>query len=180
MMLIELIKSDLEIRKHGTGIASFFLCYFHPMERTFRYVFWLRICHAVGKRKLLRYAIGWLCLLIRCHYEVKYGIVTPSSIDIGKGINIVHGGGVYLNARSIGDNFTVFQGVTLGKKGSLSNDGFPTIGNNVTVCTGAVVVGNVKLGDGCVVGANAFVSHDVPSNTLVGGVPAKVIKLLNQ
>lgn len=180
MNLIDLIKSDLSVRRRGgAGLAKFLICYFHPMDQIFRYLVWLRICHAVAGNKWLKYSIGWICLLVRCHYEIKYGIVTPSSINIGRGLNVVHGGGVFLNCESIGDNFTVFQGVTLGKKAGSTNEGFPIVGDNVMVCAGAVIVGRVKLGDGCIVGANSFVSHDVPPKTLVAGVPAKVIRQLD-
>ena len=180
MKLVDYINSDLKARGAKPGLVSFCRNYFSLLGGgVFRYTCWLRVCHFVLKNKFLHYSVGWMCLLIRSHYEVKYGIVTPSSIEIGRGLNIVHGGGVFLNCESIGDNFTVFQGVTLGKKAGNTNEGFPIVGDNVMVCTGAVVVGHVKLGNGCVVGANSFVSHDVPPKTLVAGVPAKIIKELD-
>ena len=104
MKLIDYINSDLKARGAKSGIVSFCRNYFSLIGGgVFRYPCWLRVCHFVFKDKFLRYSVGWLCLLIRSHYEVKYGIVTPSSIKIGRGLNIVHGGGVFLNCESIGD-----------------------------------------------------------------------------
>lgn len=84
------------------------------------------------------------------------------------------GGGIFLNVRSIGDNFTVFQNVTCGKR--YANDMVPIIGNDVTICTGAVICGGVVLEDGCTVGANSYVDKNVLKQTVVAGLPAKVIK----
>lgn len=122
--------------------------------------------------KFLKITIGFPVYLIHRHYEYKYGIHANTNIEIGKGLLIVHGDGVHLNCSKIGENFTCFQGVTLGANKS----GIPTVGNNVTVFTNAVVVGNIHLGYGSSVGANAYVDKDVPENTVVAGIPAKVIK----
>jgi serine O-acetyltransferase len=92
---------------------------------------------------------------------------------------VVHNGNVFLNAQSVGDNFTIYQGVTVGDK--LNYDGksekqIPTIKDNVTICTGAVVFGNITLNDNCVVGCNRVVTKNVEENTVVAGAPAKIIK----
>ena len=108
------------------------------------------------------------------HYEYKYGIHANTNIHIGKGLHIVHGGTVYLNCKSIGENVTVYQGVTFGSNNGSEN--IPIIEDNVTVYTGAVVSGKVVLHNGCTIGANAFVNRDVEANTVVGGIPAKEIR----
>ena len=74
---------------------------------------------------------------------------------------------------SIGKGFKI-QHVTIGYKGT----GKPRIGNNVTVCCGAKVLGDITVGNNVVIGANAVVCKDVPDNCVVGGVPAKIIKHL--
>lgn len=85
--------------------------------------------------------------------------------------------GVFLNVISIGDNFTVLQNVTFGKR--FAGDGIPIVGNNVTVCTNSVICGEITLHDGCTVGANSYVNKDVPERCLVAGSPAKIIKKEN-
>lgn len=115
------------------------------------------------------------CLLR--HYEYKYGIHGGAGIHIGKGLLIVHGDGVYLNCKTIGDNFTVYQGVTLGKG---SDGGIPIIGNNVTVYPNSVVCGGIIIGDNVTIGANAFVSHNVGDGLTVAGIPAKIISDKNK
>jgi serine O-acetyltransferase len=76
----------------------------------------------------------------------------------------------------IGDNVTLFQGVTLGGTGKERGKRHPTIGDNVVVGTGAKILGNIKIGDNVNVGANAVVIRDVPPNSTVVGVPGRVAK----
>lgn len=74
----------------------------------------------------------------------------------------------------MGDNCHVNVGVVVGNRGALND--LPTIGNNVDLCTGCKVLGKIKIGDNVVVAPNAVVIHDVPDNTIVGGVPATILK----
>ena len=73
---------------------------------------------------------------------------------------------------TIGENCSINQNVTIGR----GADGFPTIGNNVQIYTGAVIIGKVKIGDGAIIGANAVVTKNVAPMTVVAGVPAKYIR----
>lgn len=93
--------------------------------------------------------------------------------EIGGGLFIQHGFSTMISAESIGENFWINQQVTLGYK---DNTRAPIIGNNVTVTCGAKVLGPITLGDNVTVGANAVVIKDTPSNVVVGGIPAKIIK----
>lgn len=137
----------------------------------FRYIFWLRVIHVVKSNTVTKVMFGVPTYLIFRHYEYKYGIHISTNLEIGKGLKIVHGDCVYLNCKRIGNNATIFQGVTLGADGGSLN--IPTICDNVTICVGAVIVGNITLYDGCTVAANAFVKHDVKEGDVVGGIPAK-------
>ncbi len=76
---------------------------------------------------------------------------------------------------TIGKNCHIYQNVTIGA----SKGGFPKIGNNVSIFAGAVVIGDITIGDNAIIGANAVVTKDVPANTIVAGVPAKVIKTID-
>ncbi len=88
--------------------------------------------------------------------------------DIAGGFYISHGFSTVIYARYIGTNFHAFQSITVGQK----NGEIPTIGNNVTIYTGAKIIGDVVIGDNVEIGANAVVLHDVPSNHIAVGVPA--------
>lgn len=95
---------------------------------------------------------------------------------IGPGFNIVHSIGVAIGPVTVGKNFTIYQNVTLARAnhsdGSVSS---PVIGDNVIVYSGACVLGKIRLGNGCRVGANAVVLKDVPDGMIAVGVPAKNI-----
>jgi len=91
--------------------------------------------------------------------------------EIGPGLYIAHGFSTILLARRIGANCRVHQNVTLGWN---DRNELPSIGDGVTIYTGAVVLGGVTVGDGAVIGANAVVTKDVPPGTVAVGVPAEI------
>lgn len=95
---------------------------------------------------------------------------------IGKGIMLDHATGFVAGETSaIGDNVSILQGVTLGGTGKADEDRHPKIGNGVLIGAGAIILGNIKVGDCARVGAGSVVVRDVPAHTTVVGVPAKVI-----
>lgn len=97
-----------------------------------------------------------------------------SSASIGGGLIVQHGYATIIDPRSMGQNCWVNQGVTIG----YTNDtDCPTIGNNVVIGAGAKVLGNVTVGDNVVIGANCVVVKDIPSNSTVVGVPARIVKM---
>lgn len=91
---------------------------------------------------------------------------------IGEGIYFQHGFSTIIAAKEIGNFCNFNQQVTIGYNG----ENAPVIENNVTICAGAIVIGNVRVKEGAVVGAGAVVTHDVPADTIVAGVPATVIR----
>lgn len=92
---------------------------------------------------------------------------------IGGGLFIQHGFATMIAAKSIGENCWINQQVTIGYNG---HDDPPAIGNNVMITCGAKVLGNITVGDGAVIGANAVVVRDVEPGAVMGGVPAKRIR----
>jgi len=104
------------------------------------------------------------------------GIEIHPGATIGKGFFIDHGAGVVIGETTvIGDNVTMYQGVTLGGTGKEKGKRHPTIGNNVTIGAEAIVLGNIHIGDDSRVGAGALVTKSVcPSCTVVGN-PARVV-----
>lgn len=96
---------------------------------------------------------------------------------IGKNFFIWHGFSTIINAETIGDNCEIWQQVTIGNK--FNEDGEkPRLGNNVKVCAGAIIIGDIHIGDNAIIGAGAVVTKDVPANVIVAGVPARIIKIL--
>lgn len=95
---------------------------------------------------------------------------------IGKRLFIDHGTGVVIGQTAIiGDDVTIYHGVTLGGVGEDRCKRHPTVGNNVVIGAGAKVLGNIIIGDNVRIGANAVVLKDVPDNSTVVGIPAKIV-----
>ncbi|MFH1593663.1 MAG: serine O-acetyltransferase EpsC [Candidatus Omnitrophota bacterium] len=106
------------------------------------------------------------------------GIEIHPGASIGDGLFIDHGMGVVIGETSvIGNNVTLFQGVTLGGTGKERGKRHPTIGNNVVVGAGAKILGKVTIGDNVQIGSNAVVIKDVPPNSTVVGVPGRIVKV---
>lgn len=105
------------------------------------------------------------------------GIEIHPGATIGKGLLIDHGMGVVIGETAeIGDNCTIYQGVTLGGTGKDVGKRHPTLGDNVMVGAGAKILGPVHIGSGSKVAANAVVLHEVPENSTAVGIPAKVVR----
>ena len=104
------------------------------------------------------------------------GIEIHPGAKIGKGLFIDHGMAVVIGETTeIGDNVTLYQGVTLGGTGKDKGKRHPTLGNDVVVGSGAKVLGPIKIGDGSKIGANAVVLKDVLAKSTAVGIPARVI-----
>lgn len=111
----------------------------------------------------------------------KTGIEIHPGAQIGKGFFIDHGNGVIIGETTIiGDNVTLYQGVTLGGTGKEQGKRHPTIGNNVMISAGAKVLGSFTIGDNSKIGAGSVVLEEVPPNSTVVGVPGRVVKRNNQ
>ncbi len=107
----------------------------------------------------------------------KTGIEIHPGATIGKGLFIDHGHGVVIGETTIiGDNVTLYQGVTLGGTGKEQGKRHPTLEDNVMVSAGAKVLGSITIGANSKVGAGSVVLNDVPPNSTVVGVPGKVVK----
>ncbi|KAB1067040.1 serine acetyltransferase [Tamlana haliotis] len=108
--------------------------------------------------------------------EIVTGISLPYSAQIGEGFYIGHFGGVIVNPSAIiGRNCNISQGVTIGVSGRDEKRGVPVIGDNVYMGANAVIVGKIKIGNNCVIGANSLVNMNIEDNKTVLGVPAQVI-----
>lgn len=105
------------------------------------------------------------------------GIEIHPSAKIGERFFIDHGMGVVIGETAeVGDNVTLFQGVTLGGTGKERGKRHPTLGSHVVVGAGAKILGGITIGDNVKIGANSVVLKSVPPNSTVIGVPARIIK----
>jgi len=133
---------------------------------------WLhRIAHGFYKRKL--YFIARLISQISRFFT---GIEIHPGAKIGRRFFIDHGMGVVIGETcEIGNNVTVFQGVTLGGTGKEKGKRHPTINDNALIATGAKVLGSITIGENSKVGAGAVVLSDVPPNSTVVGIKGRVV-----
>ncbi len=170
MGFFKTLKRDLDVVLERDPAArsrlEVILCYpgFHAL-------LWHRLAHWLWKR-------GWLLLarLVSQLNRTLTQIEIHPGAQIGEGFFIDHGAGVVIGETTIiGNNVTLYQGVTLGGTGKEKGKRHPTIGNNVVISTGAKVLGSITIGDNVRIGAGSVVLKDVPPNCTVVGVPGRVV-----
>ena len=130
-----------------------------------------RLVHFLYKRGLVV-----LPRLISHFARLVTGIEIHPGAKIGRGVFIDHGMGVVIGETAeIGDNVTIYQGVTVGGTGKEKGKRHPTIGNNVVIGTGAHVLGPIEIGEGGRIGAGSVVLQSAPPGATVVGIPGRVV-----
>lgn len=132
-----------------------------------------RIAHWLHKKKI-PFLPRW------CSQVSRFitGIEIHPAAKIGRRLFIDHGMGVVIGETTeIGDDVTIYQGVTLGGTGKEKGKRHPTIGNGVTISAGAKVLGSITVGDYAIIGAQAVVINPVPERCTVVGVPGRIVRL---
>lgn len=123
-----------------------------------------------------RHRIFFVARLISHISRFITGIEIHPGAQIGQGLFIDHGSGVVIGETTqIGDNVTLYQGVTLGGTGKEKGKRHPTIGDRVTISAGAKVLGNIKIGNNAKIGGGSVVLRDVPPDCTVVGVPGRIV-----
>src|SRR5947199_8059502 len=120
---------------------------------------------------------GWLTMARLVSHFARFvtGIEIHPAAKLGPGLFIDHGMGVVIGETAeVGENVTLLQGVTLGGTSLKREKRHPTLGNNVVVGAGAKIIGGFKIGDGSRIGAGSVVVREVPTNSVVVGVPGRV------
>lgn len=170
MKLIQFIKEEIKvIRDRDPAIKSTAEVFLYPC---FHAILWYRLAHWLYTREHF-----FLARWISQRTTRKTGIEIHPGATIGKGLFIDHGTGVVIGETCIiGDNVTLYQGVTLGGNGKEHGKRHPTIGNNVMISAGAKVIGSFTVGDNSKIGAGSVVVKLVPPNSTVVGVPGQVVK----
>ena len=173
MGYISRIREEIKvIRERDPAIHSNMEVFLYP---SFKVMIHYRLAHKMYKKKHY-----FLARWISQRAARKTGIEIHPGAQIGKGFFIDHGNGVIIGETTIiGDNVTLYQGVTLGGTGKEQGKRHPTIGNNVMISAGAKVLGSFKIGDNSKIGAGSVVLEEVPPNSTVVGVPGRVVKRNN-
>ena len=169
-----LVKSDLHRCTGNSSFLSFvFNLTFYP---GFKYSFWMRTCSYLQSHMGFRFFLFPLAWIILQHLEYKLGISISYQTQIGSGFYIGHFGGIVVNQYAIiGKNCNLSHQVTLGKSNRGLRKGYPVIGDNVYIGPGAKIIGKVNIGNNVAIGANCVVTKDIPDNSVVVGIPGRII-----
>ncbi|BCJ93330.1 serine acetyltransferase [Anaerocolumna cellulosilytica] len=170
MGIIKYVKEEMKIiKERDPAIKTPWEVFLYP---SFRAILRYRIAHKLYQSKHYFLARWFSQRTVR-----KTGIEIHPGATIGKGLFIDHGHGVVIGETAIlGDNVTLYQGVTLGGTGKESGKRHPTIGNNVMISAGAKVLGSFTVGENSKIGAGSVVLSEIPPNSTVVGVPGRVVK----
>lgn len=174
MSIIQYIKEEMQIiQERDPAIHSKWEVFLYP---SFKVMLHYRLAHKLYEKGHYFWARWISQRAVR-----KTGIEIHPGAKIGKGLFIDHGNGVIIGETTIiGDNCTLYQGVTLGGTGKEHGKRHPTLGNNVMVSAGAKVLGSFTIGDNSKIGSGSVVLNEVPPNSTVVGVPGRVVRRNNQ
>lgn len=174
MGFIRYIKEEIQlIRERDPAIHSWMEVFLYP---SFRVMLHYRIAHRLYLNKHY-----FLARYISQRAVRKTGIEIHPGAQIGSGFFIDHGSGVIIGETTIiGNNVTLYQGVTLGGTGKETGKRHPTLEDNVMVSAGAKVLGSFTIGAGSKIGAGSVVLEEVPPNCTVVGVPGRIVKRENE
>lgn len=174
MGLIQNIREEIQIiKERDPAIHSSMEVFLYP---SFRVMMHYRIAHKLYLKKHF-----FLARYVSQRGVRKTGIEIHPGARIGKGLFIDHGNGVIIGETAIiGDNVTIYQGVTLGGTGKEHGKRHPTVEDNVMISAGAKVLGSFTIGANSKIGAGSVVLSEVPPGSTVVGVPGRVVKRNNQ
>lgn len=174
MGIISYIKEEMQvIRERDPAIKSNMEVFLYP---SFKVILRYRVAH-----KLYLKGHYFLARWISQRGVRKTGIEIHPGATIGKGLFIDHGSGVIIGETAIiGDNVTLYQGVTLGGTGKEKGKRHPTLEDNVMVSAGAKILGSFTIGENSKIGAGSVVLEEVPPNCTVVGVPGRIVRMNNK
>ena len=173
MGVISYVKEEIQVvRERDPAIKSNMEVFLYS---SFKAILHYRIAHKLYLKKHY-----FLARWISQRAARKTGIEIHPGATIGKGLFIDHGSGVIIGETAeLGDNVTLYQGVTLGGTGKEQGKRHPTLKDNVMVSAGAKVLGSFTIGENSKIGAGSVVLNEVPPNCTVVGVPGRIVKMGN-
>jgi serine O-acetyltransferase len=151
------------LRNYGLFFSLFIV------DTGFRGIILHRICHSQCLNSRIRLYIAYF------FYRILTSIEISPRAQIGSGLFFPHPQCIVIGKTKMGDNCTVYQGVTIGAKLPFHKD-YPNIGNDVYIGAGSTILGDVTIGDNVTIGAKSVILKDIPDNSVVVGNPAKIIK----
>lgn len=171
--MFKYIKNEIQlIKDKDPSIKRNIEVFLHP---SFKVKIYYKISHFLYLKKFY-----FLARFISYKAKKSTGIEIHPGASIGKNLFIDHGSGIVIGETSIiGDNVTIFHGVTLGTTGKEKGKRHPTIKDNVLIGANATILGNLIIGANSKIGAGAVVIKDVKENTTVVGIPARVVRDYN-
>lgn len=174
MGIISYVKEEIQvIRERDPAIKSNMEVFLYP---SFQAILRYRVAHKLYQKKHY-----FLARWVSQRAARKTGIEIHPGATIGKGLFIDHGSGVIIGETAeLGNNVTLYQGVTLGGTGKEHGKRHPTLKDNVMVSAGAKVLGSFTIGENSKIGAGSVVLKEVPPNCTVVGVPGRIVKRENQ
>lgn len=174
MGLVSYIREEIAvIRERDPAIKSDMEVFLYP---SFKAILRYRVAHRLFLKKHY-----FLARWVSQKAVRKTGIEIHPGATIGKGLFIDHGTGVIIGETAIiGDNVTLYQGVTLGGTGKEKGKRHPTLHDNVMVSAGAKILGSFTIGENSKIGAGSVVLEEVPANCTVVGVPGRVVRMGDQ
>lgn len=171
------LKDYLISDAYRCGYKGYKLILYYIRHPEYRYVVWLRIAQYSSNKSIYLF-IYLLSILILQNLRNKTGIQIPVRTKIGKAFFIGHFGSIVINNYAIiGDNCTIISNTTIGVTYRGKRAGVPIIGDSVYIGPGSRIFGRINIGNNVAIGANAVVNIDIPDNSVVGGVPCKILSM---
>jgi serine O-acetyltransferase len=155
-------RKNSHIRNFGLFLSLFIV------DSGFRGIVLHRICHSLCPNSRVRLYIAYTFYRILTRVEIS-----PRA-EIGSGLYFPHPQCIVIGNAKLGENCTIYQGVTIGAKLPF-HDEYPIIGDNAYIGAWSVILGDVKIGNNVTIGAKSMVLNDIPNNSVVAGNPAKII-----
>lgn len=174
----DIIKQDLCRLNKSSYISRIIVIRYLITNPSFKICFWMRIGEYLStKKSFIAKCLLLIVAVIHKHNQYKTGIQIALGHPVGAGLMFPHFSGIVVNGgATIGKNCTIFHNVTIGSVRG-PKGGVPTIGDNVVLCAGSCVIGNVHIGNNVLVGAHSVVIKDTPDNAVVVGNPARIISM---